>query len=97
MQVTLSDEAKTDGRDAVDWYIEEGLFSVAGGFVDKLEHSLHLLSQFPELGRQGPFGARTLPLHVYPYSLVYRIQSVAIRVIAIAHHSRRPRYWAGRR
>ena len=66
MQVTLSDEAKADGRDAVDWYIEEGLFSVAGGFVDKLEHSLHLLSQFPELGRQGPFGARILPCMFIP-------------------------------
>ena len=89
-------QKRTAGMPSID-ISREGSFSVAGGFVEKLEHSLHLPSQFPVLGGQGLFGARILPLHVYPYSLVYRIQSVAIRVIAIVHHSRRPRYWAGRR
>jgi hypothetical protein len=40
---------------------------------------------------------RMLTLYDFPYSLIYRIQGDEIRVIAVAHHSRRPGYWVGRR
>lgn len=43
MRISLSDEAKTDGQDAVDWYIDEGAFSAASAFVGELEHTLRLL------------------------------------------------------
>lgn len=97
MRISLSDEAKADGQDAVEWYIDEGAFSAASAFVDELEHTLHLLQQFPEMGMSGRYGTRLLPLQTFPYSLVYRIHGPVVRVIAIAHHSRRPGYWAGRR
>jgi len=97
MQIRLSDEAKADGRDAVEWYIDEGAFSAVNAFVGELENTLHLLRQFPEMGTPGPYSTRILPLRTFPYSLVYRIDSASIHVIAIAHHSRRPRYWEGRR
>lgn len=97
MRISLSDEAKADGRDAVEWYIDEGAFPAVIAFVDELEHTLHLLQQFPEMGILGTHGIRVLPLRTFPYSLVYRIHAPLIRVIAIAHHSRRPGYWAGRR
>jgi hypothetical protein len=41
--------------------------------------------------------ARVLALHNFPYSLVYRIQGDEIRIVAVAHHSRRPGYWVERR
>ncbi|MBI5041587.1 MAG: type II toxin-antitoxin system RelE/ParE family toxin [Gammaproteobacteria bacterium] len=97
MRITLSDEAKADGRDAVEWYIDEGAFPAVNAFADELEHTLHLLRQFPEMGTPSPDDTRMLPLRAFPYSLVYRIHTSVIRVIAIAHHSRRPGYWAGRR
>ena len=50
MRISLSDEAKAHGRDAVEWYIDEGAFSAVNAFVDELEHTLHLLRQFPEMG-----------------------------------------------
>lgn len=97
MRISLSDEAKADGRDAVEWYINEGAFSAVNVFVDELEHTLHLLRQFPEMGVPSSDRTRILPLRSFPYSLVYRIHASMIRVIAIAHHSRHPVYWAGRR
>ncbi|MHB8473576.1 MAG: type II toxin-antitoxin system RelE/ParE family toxin [Gammaproteobacteria bacterium] len=97
MQITLSEAAQIDGQDAVDWYTGEGAFSTANDFTDELGHSLHLLRQFPRLGVPSPYDTRTLPFHTLPYSLIYRVQPETIRVIAIAHHSRRPEYWGGRR
>ena len=97
MRISLSDEAKADGWDAVGWYIDEGAFPAVNAFADELEHTLHLLRKFPEMGTPGTQGTRVLPLRSFPYSLVYRIHTPLIRVIAIAHHSRRPGYWAGRR
>jgi len=33
----------------------------------------------------------------FPYSLVYIVSKDEIRILAVAHQSRRPDYWAGRR
>lgn len=97
MQVNLSNEAQADANAAVDWYIGESALIAADDFVNELDQALHLLSQFPELGKTGARNTRTFTLHNFPYSLIYPLQVDVIRVIAVAHHSRRPGYWAERR
>ena len=97
MRISLSDEAQADANVAVDWYIGEGAFIAADDFADELEQALGLLSHFSALGKTGARNTRTLPLHSFPYSLIYCLQVDMIRIIAVAHHSRRPGYWAGRR
>ena len=97
MRVSLSDEAQADADAAVDWYIGEGAFIAADDFMDEIDQALDLLSQFPELGKASARRTRTLALHSFPFSLIYRLQVDVIRVIAIANHSRRPGYWARRR
>jgi plasmid stabilization system protein ParE len=97
MRVSLSKEAQADADAAVDWYIGEGAFIAADDFADALDQAFDLLSQFPEMGEPASLNTRTLTLHSFPYSLIYRLQSEMIRVIAVAHHSRRPGYWLGRR
>jgi len=97
VRVSLSDEAQADVDAAVDWYIGEGALIAAEDFADELDQAFALLSRFPELGKIIARNARTLPLHSFPYSLIYRPQVDAIRVIAVAHHSRRPGYWVRRR
>jgi len=97
VRVSLSDEAQGDADAAVDWYIGEGAFIAADDFVDELNRALGLLNRFPELGHASARNTRTLHLHSFSYSLIYRLQADVIRVIAVAHHSRRPRYWVGRR
>lgn len=96
MRVSLSDEAQADANAAIDWYIGEGAFIAADDFADEIDQALSILSQFPELGKTGTRNTRTLALHSFPYSLIYRLQADVIRVLAIAHHSRRPGYWVGR-
>jgi plasmid stabilization system protein ParE len=97
MPIELSDEAQADADAAIDWYLQEGAFTAADDFIEEIDRILQLLSRFPELGGPGRHETRALILHRLPYSLIYRLHAGMIRVIAIAHHSRRPGYWAGRR
>ena len=96
-RISLSEEAQADADSAIDWYIGESAFIAAEDFINEIERALGLLKQFPALGAGGMHKARSFPLHGFPYSLIYRLQGDTVRVIAIAHHSRRPAYWAGRR
>ena len=97
MRISLSDEAQTDANSAIDWYVGEGAFVAAEDFANILDQVFALLRDYPAMGGQTAQDARMLALHNFPYSLVYRLQHDEIRIIAIAHHSRRPGYWAGRR
>lgn len=97
MQISLSAEAKSEAREAANWYIGNGAFTAAERFADELDHALHLLLQFPRMGARGRHQTRTLPLPGFPYSIVYRVQPETVRVIAIAQQNRRPGYWSGRR
>lgn len=96
-QISLSEEAQADADAAIDWYIGEGALVAADDFINEIERALGLLSQYPAMGEGGAHKARSFPLHGFPYSLIYRLQGDTVRVIAVAHHSRRPGYWAGRR
>jgi plasmid stabilization system protein ParE len=97
VRVSLSAEAQADADAVVDWYISEGAFIAAEDFTEELDGALNLLNQFAELGESGMHHTRSLPLHGFPYSLIYRLRDDTVRVIAVAHHSRRPGYWVGRR
>jgi plasmid stabilization system protein ParE len=97
MRISLSAEAEAEANEAVDWYIGKEAIYAASDFADALDYALDMLRQFPHMGAHGAMSTRILPLHTFPYSLVYRIQDDIVRVIAIAHQNLRPVYWAGRR
>jgi plasmid stabilization system protein ParE len=52
--------------------------------------------QFPNAGSPAPLGTRRMLVKDFPFSVYYRLDSAGIVVFAIAHHARRPGYWAGR-
>lgn len=95
--VSLSDEALADIDASIGWYLEKQAFSIADDFVGELEQVLGLLARYPEMGAAVRHGARAFTLPRFPFSLIYRIHSKDVRVIAVAHHSRRPSYWFPRR
>jgi plasmid stabilization system protein ParE len=97
MRISLSDDARADADAAADWYIGEGAFAAAEDFANALDRVFVLLCDYPQMGGQSAHDTRMLAFHDFPYSLVYRIEQSEIRIIAIAHHSRRPGYWLGRR
>lgn len=97
MRISFSEEAQLDLDHASDWYLAEQAPEAAERLANELSRALSLLEGFPKLGVESTSGTRVLTLRRFPYSLIYRLHKGKLRVIAVAHHSRRPAYWAGRR
>ena len=66
-------------------------------FRNEAQRSLRLISVHPSIGAPSAGDTRRLVIRRYPYSIIYRIDSSHLRVLAIASDRRRPGYWAGRR
>ena len=97
MIYSLHPEALGDLRDAASFFREKAGTSLSRSFLREFEQSINRLLLHPALGSpwRGRGRRRYLMKH-FPYSLVYIVSGDEIRVLAVAHHSRRPDYWAGR-
>ena len=97
MRVSFNSEALAEVEEATRWYRESGGLAPSRAFTLELKRVVSLANQQPGIGSPGLHGTFRLYLKRFPYTLVFRIQGEFIRVIAIAHQSRRPGYWTGRR
>lgn len=96
MRVKFNPEALAEVEEATRWYLENGGASPSRAFAQELRRVVSLAAEQPEIGSPGLDGTVRLYLKRFPYTLVFRIQDKSVRVIAVAHQSRRPRYWVGR-
>ena len=92
----LHPAARREIRRAFEWYLQEAGPRIAAGFLDDFEQTLALLKSHPEIGEPGGSHTRRLIFQRYPYTVVYRLKDEALEIVAIAHHSRHPEYWARR-
>jgi plasmid stabilization system protein ParE len=97
LKITFNPEAAHEFGEAAAWYADEAGTAQARDFRDEIQRALLLLFEQPAMGLPGTRNTRSFVVHRYPYSIVYRVQSDTLRILAIASHSRRPGYWAGRR
>jgi len=63
----------------------------------EFEYSVSLLLQYPGLGAIWRYGKRRLVMRRFRHALIYTVIGDQIRILAVAHHSRRPGYWRGRK
>ncbi len=98
MNYSLHPGALGDLRDAASFYREQAGTSLSQSFLGEFEQSINKLLLHPTLGSpwRGRGRRRYLMKH-FPYSLVYTVSGEDIRILAVAHHSRRPGYWASRK
>lgn len=97
MRLLWQQRARTELREAIRYYRDEGGLNIAQDFHNAAMQAAGRLLEYPELGVRIKHACRRFNLNDYPYSLIYRVTPVAITIVAVAHHSRRPGYWAGRR
>ncbi len=98
MKYSLHPEAEADLRDAAEFYRERAGNSLSQSLLAEFEQSVNILLQHPGLGspwRSG--GRRRYLMKRFPYSIVYTVSGEELRILAAAHHSRRPGYWRGRK
>lgn len=97
MKVIFEPAARAEFAYAARWYAEQAGRFYATEFRNEVHRTLTLLCGHPGMGTPAKNNTRHMVVHRYPYSIVYRIDSDNLHVLAVAHHSRRPGYWLGRR
>lgn len=96
MNAELDPAAEQEFIESIHRYLVEAGPLRADDFDNEVKRVVDLLLILPKLGTPGARGTRSIPLRRYPYSLHYRLERDVIRILAVAHHSRRPGYWARR-
>ncbi|MEH1911764.1 type II toxin-antitoxin system RelE/ParE family toxin [Nostoc sp.] len=78
-------------------YYEEQNQGLGLDYLTEVEGAINLLIRYPAAGVVVRGFVRRLILPKFPYSLLYRVvDDNLIRILAIAHHKRKPVYWIGR-
>jgi plasmid stabilization system protein ParE len=96
MIVTIHPLAEAELVDGSSYYAKEANAALGEAFIAEFSRSVELLREHPKLGAPWRGSLRRLPLRRFPYSIVYHQSPQAIRILAVAHQSRRPGYWRGR-
>jgi plasmid stabilization system protein ParE len=97
VKASVSPEADRELSEGASRYAREAAVEIAEAFIDEYERVIALLCAYPDLGARWRGRARRFPLRKFPYSVIYYVRDQEVRVVAIAHHRRKPDYWTGRR
>lgn len=98
MRVFFNADALTEAEQAARWYLDNGGAAPSLAFAQELQRIAGLAASQPGLGSPGPHGTTRLYFRRFPYTLIFRIlDGATVPILAVAHQSRRPGYWARRR
>ena len=95
------DKEAEDEFEAAALYYEERYADLGIAFLNSVDDAVSRLREAPKRfsvppGVPAELGVRRILVSKIPYSLVYLELNDEIRVLAVAHGSKRPGYWAGR-
>ena len=94
MSVHYTAEARLDLLEGLGYY-ENHQPGLAADFYREFSKAEQHVAQMPDFWHPLGKGYRRKHLKRYPYSLVYRVETDGlILVVAVAHSSREPNYWA---
>ena len=91
----FSTEARADLREAHAHYAAIDA-RLAQRFAQAVDRAVARMVASPMRWPEMAAGVRRCLLEGFPYSLVYCPQAATLRVIAVRHHRRQPRDWAGK-
>jgi len=82
--------------DAADWYLERSP-DAALKFDAEVNRALAEIVRAPRSWAKGAYSTRRFLLSRFPFILIYRERvATEIQIVAVAHTSRKPKYWKGR-
>lgn len=87
--------AKRELFEGSDFY-EREVAGLGEAFLTQVEKAVDQIRRHPRSGPPILGTNRRCRVSRFPYNLVYRIESDRIFILALAHHKRRPYYWARR-
>ena len=96
MKLVILPSALAELQDAADFYTDRANRDLGLAFVAEFERAANMVLENPTRGALFRGTRRRFLLRRFPYSIIYQVATDELRVIAVAHHRRRPAYWASR-
>ncbi|HBB94648.1 MAG TPA: plasmid stabilization protein [Blastocatellia bacterium] len=95
MRYEFHPEALEEYREAANWYGNREP-DLALRFVSEVEDAIERILDGPERWRIIEEDVRRCLTHVFPYSILYTIESEFVLIMAVAPCARKPGYWKER-
>jgi toxin ParE1/3/4 len=95
-RVEYHEGAVADVKSGVAWYRERSP-KAAADFIEELNRAAETIRATPDRWPIGKNNTRRFLLWRFPFAVIYSEVDAAITIWAVAHASRRPKYWAHRR
>lgn len=97
MKLVVSSPALAELHDAAAFYSLKANVSLGLAFVAEFERTANLVLSNPLLGTVFRGTCLRYTLRRFPYSIIYQVVAEELRILAVAHHRRRPDYWTHRK
>jgi plasmid stabilization system protein ParE len=94
-EIEYLEEALAEAEAAARWYAERSA-TAAVAFSDELDAAESAIARLPDVGPRFDDGTRRYLLRRFPFSVIYRVESRRVLIVAVAHGHRRPGYWKSR-
>jgi plasmid stabilization system protein ParE len=95
LAVSFNRLAEVELRETIVYYESEAP-GLGRRFLSAVESALAEIQDHPLTGALLCDGVRRKQLGHFPYQLLYRVDEVEVRILAVMHKRRRPLYWAQR-
>jgi toxin ParE1/3/4 len=96
VNLVVAPEALEELHDAAAFYALKATVELGRAFVEKFERTVNFVLANPRMGAVFDRERRRYLFRRFPYSVIYEVRDDELRVLAVAHHRQRPRYWADR-
>lgn len=95
VKLTICSAAEDDYTQSLRWYAEHSI-EAANDFDAEFDRALTEIAADPERFPRCDERHRYFLMRRFPYQVIYRFRVGNVTVIAVAHASRSPDYWANR-
>jgi len=97
VKLVVTPPALAELHDAAAFYTLKANVELGLAFVTEFERTANLVLNNPLLGSVFRSTRRRYFFRRFPYSIIYQVTAEELRILAVAHHRRRPGYWAQRK
>lgn len=93
MKYVFASAAEEDLRKACHFYAVHASIAISEAFAVEAKRVVELIASNPNPGTSLNSKFRTYPLRNFPFKVIYQVLHDHVRVMALAHTSRRPDFW----
>jgi plasmid stabilization system protein ParE len=95
MKYKFHPHALAEYREAALWYANRER-PLAENFITAIEDAIDRIVETPTRWRIIDEDVRRCLVHVFPYAILYTVETDFILIVAVMHFSREPGYWQDR-